>query len=134
MISDTVCIRLERGADLRAEIEKAAEENGFRCGALLSAVGCVSCARLRCADGKTIVEINEPCEIVSATGTVSEQRCHVHISLAKADLSVGGGHLAYGCIVNTTCELILVKASGWRLVEEFDENTGYNEAVFVRER
>ena len=134
MISDMVCIRLERGADLREEIEKAAADNGFRCGAILNAVGCVSKAKLRCADGKTVVEIDEPCEIVSVTGTVSEQRCHVHISLAKADLSVVGGHLAYGCIVNTTCELMLVKANGWRAVEEYDENTGYNEAVFVRER
>ena len=134
MVSDTVCIRLKKGADIRAEIEKAAADNGIRCGAILSIVGCVSSARLRCADGKTVVDITEPCEIVSATGTVSEKRCHVHISLAKSDLSVIGGHLAYGCTVNTTCELMINKVSGWRIAEEFDENTGYNEAVFVRER
>lgn len=134
MVSDAVCVRLERGADIRAEIEKAAAGNGFRCGAIISAVGCVSSARLRCADGKTIIEIDEPCEIVSVTGTVSERHCHVHVSLAKTDLSVVGGHLSYGCIVNTTCELMLVKTSGWRIVEEYDENTGYNEAVFMRER
>lgn len=133
MSCKTVCVRLKRGADIRCEIEKAAAENGIGCGAVLCGVGCVSKARLRCADGKTVMDINEPCEIVSLAGTVSKERCHIHASLAKADLSVVGGHLAYGCLVNTTCELILIGADGWTINKEFDEETGYEEAVFVKE-
>lgn len=66
------------------------------------------------------------------TGTVSENRCHIHISLSKEDLSTIGGHMTEGCIVNTTCELVIGELEGTQIVEEFDVKTGYGEAVFKR--
>ena len=81
-------------------------------------------------EGVTVREIGEPCEIVSLDGTVSAARCHVHIALARADLSTLGGHLMPGCIVNTTCELALLALDGWRFGVEQDSETGYDEIVF----
>ena len=80
--------------------------------------------------GVTVQEIGEPCEIVSLDGTVSAARCHVHIALAREDLSTLGGHLMPGCIVNTTCELALLALDGWRFGVEQDSETGYDEIVF----
>ena len=74
--------------------------------------------------------IEEPCEIVSLFGTVSAARCHLHISLAREDLGVIGGHLVEGCIVNTTCELVIGVLDGWRIETEWDEATGYDELIF----
>ena len=37
-----------------------------------------------------------------------------------------------GCIVNTTCELVIGELEGTQIVEEFDVKTGYGEAVFKR--
>lgn len=128
-----ICVRLQRGSDLKKSISELADKNDIRCGFILSAVGCLRRARLRCADGETIYTIDEPCEIVSLTGTVSSKRCHLHISLAKTDLSVIGGHLAEGCIVNTTCELIVGTAEGYSINKRFDQETGYNELEFVKE-
>ena len=130
---EAVCLRITRGMDLKQEIIKAARESGIKCGAVLCAVGCVSRARLRCADGKTIIGIDEPCEIVSMTGTVSSERCHLHVSLAKSDLTVIGGHLVDGCIVNTTCELIIGIVDGYRIEKVFDCDTGYDELAFIKE-
>lgn len=127
-----VCARLRRGDDLRERIEALAKENHIAAGAVLSAVGCVSRARVRDAGGVDIQDIGEECEIVSMTGTVSEARCHLHISLAKRDLSVVGGHLAYGCIVNTTCELVIARLPGWEFGAEQDGETGYDEILFRR--
>lgn len=99
---------------------------------MLSAVGCVSAARVRDAGGVNLREIREPCEIVSLNGTVSRARCHLHIALSKEDLSTEGGHLVTGCIVNTTCELVLGVLDGWRFGTQDDPQTGYDEIVFER--
>lgn len=128
----TICKRLRRGDDLLREVQNIAREEQLQLAVILSAVGCVTRARVRDASGVTVREICEPCEIVSATGTVSAARCHVHVSFVKEDLSTVGGHLMEGCIINTTCELVLGVVEGWRCGVEQDEETGYDEIVFER--
>ena len=127
-----ICKRLRRGDDLLRSIEKIAEEEQLELAVILSAVGCVSRACVRDASGVTVRDIKEDCEIVSATGTVSRKRCHIHVSFSKEDLSTVGGHLMEGCIINTTCELVLGVVDGWHCGVEQDEETGYDEIVFVR--
>ena len=128
----TLCIRLHRGDDLLGAIQALAEKEHLEAAVVLSAVGCVSTARVRDAGGVNLREIREPCEIVSLTGTVSRARCHLHIALSKEDLSTVGGHLVTGCIVNTTCELVLGVLDGWRFGTQDDPQTGYDEIVFER--
>lgn len=124
------CRRLHRGDDLLAEIKRLAWEEKLEAGVVVSAVGCVSKARIRDASGVHVREVNEHCEIVALNGTVSAARCHLHIALSKEDLSTVGGHLMPGCIVNTTCELVIAPLSGWRFGMEQDAETGYDEIVF----
>jgi len=126
----TICTRLRRGDDLLLSIRALAKEHHIAAGVVLSAVGCVSSARVRDASGVTIREISEPCEIVALNGTVSEARCHLHIALSKEDLSAVGGHLVEGCVVNTTCELVVGVLDGWRIGVEEDAETGYDELIF----
>ena len=70
----TYAIRLRRGSDLLLSIEEFCAKNAIKAGVLLSGVGCVTKARVRDASGVTIVDIDEPMEIVSLMGTVSEKR------------------------------------------------------------
>ena len=130
----TLCIRLRRGDDLLAGIRSVAVRENIAAAVVLSAVGCVSRACVRDAGGVKLREIPAPCEIVSLNGTVSRSRCHLHIALSKEDLSTVGGHLVEGCIVNTTCELVLGLLDGWRFGTEQDAQTGYDEIVFQREK
>ena len=123
-------LRLRRGADLMGSIKTLCAEKRIAAGVVLSAVGCISRGRVRDAGGVTIREITEHCEIVSLNGTVSEKRCHLHIALSKEDLSTVGGHLCEGCIINTTCELVIAEIPGTVIEKEFDEETGYEELVF----
>ncbi len=123
-------LRLHRGADLLGSIKALCAEKHIAAGVVLSAVGCISAGRLRDASGVTIREIQEHCEIVSLNGTVSEARCHLHIALSKEDLTTIGGHLCEGCIINTTCELVIVELPGTAIEKEFDRETGYHELVF----
>ena len=126
-------IRLHRGDDLLLSIKKLCREKNIAAGVVLSAVGCISEGRVRDASGVTIREIPDHCEIVSLNGTVSEARCHLHIALSKEDLSTIGGHLCPGCIINTTCELVIGQLPGIRYGVEQDRETGYDELIFMEE-
>ena len=124
------CIRLKRGEDLLESIKAICISNEIEAGVILSAVGCISSGRVRDASGVRIREIGEHCEIVSLNGTVSAARCHIHIALSREDLSTIGGHLCSGCIVNTTCELVIGQLPDVVYAVEADDQTGYNELIF----
>ena len=124
------CVRLRRGDDLMLSIKALCREKKIAAGVVLSAVGCISQGRIRDASGVTIRDIRDHCEIVSLNGTVSEARCHLHIALSKEDLSTIGGHLVSGCIINTTCELVIAELPGVCIDVESDPETGYDELIF----
>ena len=124
------CIRLKRGEDLMESIKALCAQKNIRAGVVLSGVGCILRGRIRDASGVNIREIDDHCEIVSLNGTVSAKRCHIHIALSKEDLSTIGGHLCPGCIVNTTCELVIGELPGIAYDVEADPETGYDELIF----
>ena len=124
------CIRLKRGEDLMESIRRVCAEKNIRAGVVLSGVGCILRGRIRDASGVTVRELTEHCEIVSLNGTVSAQRCHIHIALSREDLSTIGGHLCPGCIINTTCELVIGELPGIGFGVEQDQETGYDELIF----
>lgn len=124
------CLRLHRGDDLMGSIRKLCAEKHIRAGVVLSAVGCILRGRVRDASGVNIQEFEGHHEIVSLNGTVSQARCHLHIALSREDLSTIGGHLCPGCIVNTTCELVIAELPGVAYGVEEDPQTGYDELIF----
>ena len=124
------CIRLKRGEDLLDSIRQVCREKNIRAGVVLSGVGCISSGRVRDASGVRVREIGEHCEIVSLNGTVSAARCHIHVALSKEDLSTIGGHLCTGCMINTTCELVIAELPGVFYDVEADVQTGYDELIF----
>ena len=111
-------------------IKELAKKEEIKAGVVLSAVGCVLKGRVRNAGATAILDIPEHCEIVSLNGTVSTSRTHLHIALTKADLSAVGGHLTEGCIIDTTCELVIMEIPDMEIHTEFDETTGYDELIF----
>ena len=127
----TVCRRLHRGDDLLLSIRTLCEREKIDAAVVLSAVGCVTRAVLRDAGGVNLRSVDEPCEIVSLNGTASRTRCHLHLALSREDLSTIGGHMMPGCIVNTTCELVLGVLEHMRFDVEQDAQTGYDELIFT---
>jgi predicted DNA-binding protein with PD1-like motif len=127
------CIRLKRGEDLMESIRRVCKNKNIQAGVVLSGVGCILRGRIRDASGVTIREITDHCEIVSLNGTVSAERCHIHIALSKEDMSTIGGHLCVGCIVNTTCELVIGELPGISYGVEEDPETGYDELIFTKQ-
>ena len=81
-------IRLTCGQELKSEIYSFCKNNNIDAGFIASAVGSLTQLTVRDAGGKDIHTLNDSFEIVSLTGTASNKRLHLHISLSKEDLSV----------------------------------------------
>ncbi|MBX4205227.1 MAG: DNA-binding protein [Candidatus Doudnabacteria bacterium] len=122
-----ITIRLKRGQDLKEGIVAIVKENNVKAGVIVSAVGCIDKATLRIADGKTVKTWDKKFEIVSITGTVSVNGCHIHVSLSDTDGMVVGGHLKEGCIINTTAEIVILNFEDTEYLRPPDATTGYDE-------
>lgn len=119
--------RLTKGMDLKKSIENYVVEHKIKSGVILSAVGCLYKVTLRTADGVSIRTIDKDYEIVSVTGTLSIDGCHLHISLSDENLNTIGGHLKDDCLVNVTAEIVLGEFEEYEFGREFDKSTGYKE-------
>jgi len=126
-----ITVRLRQGADLRKEIDVLAQTKEIQAGTVLSLVGSLECVCLRLADGKTSNTFNGPFEITSATGTVSPDGSHIHVSLADTEGKVIGGHLKEGSIVHTTVEVVLLDFDDVHFRRVRDSLTGYDELTIV---
>lgn len=127
-----LAFRLRRGSDLRQSIEEKCKGLSANTAVVLSGVGSLYQARIRLAKATEYLEREEDFEIVSLTGTVSRGKAHIHISLADEKGNCLGGHLEKGCLVNTTCELVLGILEEYETKREFDPESGYDEIVFTR--
>lgn len=126
--------RLKKGQDLKQEIEKYAENNQIKAGVILSGVGCLYEAVIRNAGGVECIKLNKKLEIVSITGTLSQDGCHIHLSVADEELNVYGGHLKDGCLVNTTAEIVIAELESYSFSREMDEETGYKELIIKNKK
>ena len=132
MVVKELAVRLKRGMDLKRSIQDLCIEKGIDTAIVLSAVGCVYEAKFRLAKGESFYESKEDYEIVSMTGTISKGKAHIHISLADETGKCIGGHLEKGCLVDTTCELVLGILEEYETKREYDPESGYDEIVFTR--
>ncbi len=129
-----IAVRLKKGDDLKGSLARICKEANADTAVVLSGVGSLYEARIRLANADSFYEKKDNYEIVSLTGTISKGRVHVHISLSDEKGDVIGGHLCEGCLINTTCELVLAVLEEHVSSRRFDEDTGYDEIVFEKVR
>lgn len=125
-----LAIRLTGGSDLKKSISELALKHHIDTAIILSAVGCLQAAHIRLAGAKDSLLAYEDYEILSLQGTISKGKCHLHICLADKEGAAIGGHLLDGCIINTTCELVIGVMEDYQSFRTYDEQTGYEEIVF----
>ena len=129
----TIALRLRPGADLKAELLALAARERIPAGWMLTCVGSLSRVRLRLAGGTEHATWQGPFEIVALTGTLSQDGGHLHLAVADQQGRTIGGHLAEGCTVRTTAEVVVAADDRLLFAREHDPATGYDELV-VRER
>ncbi|MBU4184304.1 MAG: DNA-binding protein [Gammaproteobacteria bacterium] len=133
----TFPIRLIPGQDLREALEAAVRAQGCQAAFVLSGVGSLVDARIRFAGADEPLCICGDSEILSLSGTLGvgaagdagRGHSHLHIAVAAATGEVFGGHLAPGCRVRTTAEVLLALLPEWTFMREADAATGFAELV-----
>lgn len=120
-------LRLCPGDDLRGAVETALR--GRAAAYVVQGIGSLSVARVRFAGRPQAEEIAGDIEILTLAGSVSPDGAHLHMTIADADGRVLGGHVAPGCVVRTTAELLVALLPEHAFSRERDAATGYPELV-----
>jgi uncharacterized protein len=120
-------LRLSPGDDLRGAIEDALRERAATTAFVLQGIGSLSVAQVRLAGADAPTVLRGDLEILTLAGSVSPDGAHLHMSVSDAQGRVTGGHVAPGCTVRTTAELLLALLPGHRFSREPDPATGYLE-------
>ncbi|MGB7195867.1 PPC domain-containing DNA-binding protein [Collimonas pratensis] len=123
----TLPLRLTPGQDLRATLEAVLAEHGVSAAFVLQGIGSLSLAQLRFAGAKQPTELRCDLEILTLAGSLSVDGAHLHMTVADGQGRVLGGHVAAGCIVRTTAELLLALLPEHRFSREADAFSGFHE-------
>ena len=122
-------VRLLPGDDLRLALQAVVAAQGCTAAFVLAGIGSLRGAQLRLAGAEQPITLSGDVELLSLSGSVAVDASHLHMSLADADGRVLGGHVAPGCMVRTTAEVLLQLLPGWDFRREVDAGTGWAELV-----
>lgn len=125
-------VRLQPGDDLRLALQAAVAAQGCTAAFVLAGIGSLSTAQLRLAGAEQPIALAGDLEVLSLCGSIGAEASHLHMSVGDASGRVLGGHVAPGCIVRTTAEVLLQLLPGWAFDREADARTGWDELVVRR--
>ena len=120
-------IRLKPNEDLRRAIENYAKENNIAAGWMVTCAGSLTNYNIRFANKEKGNVGTGHFEIVSLTGTVSKNGCHLHISISDSTGNTIGGHLLAGCTIYTTAEIVMQSTPQLNFKREKDGTTPWEE-------
>jgi predicted DNA-binding protein with PD1-like motif len=122
-------VRLLPGDDLRLALQAVVVARGLSAAFVLAGIGSLRVVQLRLAGAEQPLRLSGDLELLSLTGSIAADGVHLHMSVADAEGRVLGGHVAPGCIVRTTAEVLLQLLPGWDFRREADTRTGFAELV-----
>ena len=98
----------------------------------MSGIGSLTGARPRLAGATEPIQLQGARGILTLAGTVADNGSHLHTSAPNSEGRVVAGHVAPGCFVRTTLELLILLLSEWSFHRELDPTTGFAELVAWR--
>jgi predicted DNA-binding protein with PD1-like motif len=122
-------LRLNPGDDLRGALDATLKQRGAEAAFVVSGIGSLRGARIRYAGAEAASVLEGDLEILTLSGTLSPDGAHLHISVSDAAGQVRGGHVAPGCTVRTTAEILVAWLPEWRFSREHDPATGHPELL-----
>jgi predicted DNA-binding protein with PD1-like motif len=124
--------RIFEHEDLAEAIKKRVDESGIKAGIFIL-IGSLKNVIIGYYKERQYmpIELDGPLEIASCMGNIAvnekgEIMIHPHIVVANEKGEAFGGHLMKGSIVGATAELVIIEASGVKLLRAFDEKTSLN--------
>jgi predicted DNA-binding protein with PD1-like motif len=127
----TCPLRLAPGDDLRVALEQSLARLHVQAAFVLQGIGSLSCAQLRFAGIDEPTRFSGDYEILTLGGSLSPDGAHLHMSIADAQGNVSGGHVAPGCIVRTTVEVLVALLPAHAFSRRLDAQTGFAELVIA---
>ena len=91
-------LQITSNSDLLNSLKSLAS-NINKTGYILSIVGDLSAAKIKCPGNQVPTFINDHLEIITLNGTISPDKCHLHISVSDNDCKIWAGHLEEGTII-----------------------------------
>lgn len=122
-------LRLHPGDDLRLALQAALAHHGASAAFVVAGIGSLRPTALRLAGARTVLTIDADVELLTLSGSVGVNGCHLHCTVAGPDGAVMGGHVGEGCTVRTTAEITLALLPDWHFSREPDPATGWAELV-----
>lgn len=129
---EAYALRLRPGEDLLLMLERFAATQRLRAGFVVAIVGSLRHARIRLADRPEATDFEGRFEILSLSGTITEEGAHLHLSISDGTGRTLGGHLVEGCLIYTTAEVILGELPALTFTRDPDPETTYPELVVSR--
>ena len=126
-----LALRLLPGEDLLASLDACVARNEIKAGWIAGVVGSLSQAALRFAGQPNSTQLTGAFEIIALSGTLDAEGGHLHLSVSDAQGMMRGGHVMPGCIVRTTCELVIGVLECVAFRRETCPVSGYNELVII---
>mgnify|MGYP001791101568 CR=1 FL=1 len=128
---DAIAIRLKPEEDLKQALLKYCIDRKIDAAYMLSCVGSLHQSSIRFANQPEATVFEQPLEIVSLEGTLSQHGVHLHIAVSDSEGQVIGGHLMDGSHIRTTAEIVLGIVSNAVFKREMDPLTGYRELTIT---
>lgn len=124
-------LRLHPNTNVFTGIRSLMSRGHLRSVFVIGCVGSVKSCQLRMANSTDLIDLHQPHEIVSFTGTFDQDGCHVHGAFSDEKGHVVGGHVMseQPMIVFTTVEILLGECEDVIFDRQMDPQTGYPELV-----
>jgi predicted DNA-binding protein with PD1-like motif len=126
-------LRLSPGDDLRVALEDVSRQRKWSAAFVIQGIGSLSVAQLRFAGHEHPTELRDDLEILTLAGSLSSDGAHLHMSVADPRGRVFGGHVAPGCTVRTTAEILVAHLPEHRFSREYDPGSGFVELLIRNE-
>lgn len=122
-------VRLRPQQDLRSALQAILADHKVSAAFVLQGIGSLSTARIRFAGMSEATELHGDFEILTLAGSLSPDGVHLHMTVSDAQGRVTGGHVAPGCIVRTTAEILLALLPDHHFSRAPDAESGWDELV-----
>lgn len=124
-INNFYIIRIEQGEEVLKTLKEFCDKNNIKSG-YLSGIGACGQAEiaLYSLEEKKYYDkkVSGDYEIISLSGTISDENIHLHIALGDHNFNMLGGHLK-SALISVTCEIMLIPGES-PLSRIPDEKTG----------
>jgi hypothetical protein len=125
--TNTYALRLKPGQDLKQSIQSFVNEKKLHAAWIVTCAGSLTNYNIRFANQQKTASDSGHFEIVSLTGTLSDNGSHMHVSISDSTGKTIGGHLQEGCIIYTTAEIIIQSSNNLLFKREKDGTTPWEE-------